>query len=450
MPAALLSTASLPITMLLRSIHKPVLALLFATSLVARAKIIGTNTPAESITRVRIAQLPPDQREAWLAYLERSERQRNTDKDTFQSELKNAGIASPSEPPHSNGARTIPLDRDAAWYAGPDALRIADNIVSFQTPAGGWGKNFDLSKGPRVAGEKYAPDNVSRYLSPGDFDTPKDPEWNYIGTVDNDATISEIKFLARVISAKGVAKNSPYLASFLRGVRYLLAAQFPNGGWPQVWPLEGGYHDAITYNDNAMVQVLVIMHRIANGDPDYAFVPEDLRGQAKAAFDRGIQCILKTQIASAGKPSVWAQQYDALTLKPVSARNYEMPALCSSESDQIMLLLMNELPNPTAAEQRGIRSAAAWFKKTAVYGETYGQTQNGRGLTLQKDAGPIWARYYQIDSDKPIFGDRDKSIHDDLKELSSERRNGYLWFGSGPKAALDRFATWSQQHPESK
>jgi PelA/Pel-15E family pectate lyase len=35
-------------------------------------------------------------------------------------------------------------------------------------------------------------------------------------------------------------------------VRYLLAAQFPNGGWPQVWPLEGGYHDAVTFNDNAV------------------------------------------------------------------------------------------------------------------------------------------------------------------------------------------------------
>jgi PelA/Pel-15E family pectate lyase len=438
--------------MFLRSSYKSaaVIILAFASLPSATAKVVGTNTPAESITPARIAQLPAAQRGAWLAYLDRSEHHRHADEDAFHAELKNIGITHPTEPPHGYGASSMPLDRDSAWYATPDALRIADNIISFQTPAGGWGKNLDVSKGPRVPGERYAPNNVSRYLSADDFDAPRDPDWNYIGTIDNSATISEIEFLAKVISAKGVAKNSPYLKSFIRGFQYLLSAQFPNGGWPQVYPLEGGYHDAITYNDNAMVQVLLIMHRIADGTDEYAFASEGLRKEAKAAFDRGIQCILATQLHSADRLAVWAQQYDALTLKPVSARNYEMPSQCSSESDDVMLLLMNELPDPSAAEQRAIRAAGAWFKKTAIYGQAYGRTSNGRGLTAQQGAGPIWARYYQLDTDKPIFGDRDKSIHGELTELSSERRNGYSWFSSEPKIALDRFATWSQQHPESK
>ncbi len=440
--------------MFLRSNYKSTLALfalaLFGTAHVALAKVIGTNTTAESITRERIATLPRAQRSVWLTYLERSERQRQADKDAFQAELKRTGITGPTEPPHGFGARSMPLHRDAEWYAGADASRIADNIVTFQTPAGGWGKNFDLSKGPRLPGEKYAPNNVSRFLSPGDFDAPKDPDWNYIGTIDNDATITQIEFLAKVISAKGVAKNSPYLAAFLHAIHYLLSAQFPNGGWPQVWPLEGGYHDAITYNDNAMAQVMEIMRRIADGRQEYAFVPEGIRAQAKTAFDRALQCVLSTQLTSGGKLTVWAQQYDALTLKPTSARDYEMPAECSSESDDILIMLMDDLPHPTAQEQRAIRAAAAWFKKTAIYGQTYGPTPNGRGLTAKPGAGPIWARYYQIDTDMPIFGDRDKSIHDDLNELSSERRNGYGWFGSEPKSALDGFDKWSQQYPESK
>ena len=52
---------------------------------------------------------------------------------------------------------------------------------------------------------------------------------------------TEIQFLARVGNH----------AAVLRGLDYTFAAQFPNGGWPQVWPLEGGYHDAITFNDGA-------------------------------------------------------------------------------------------------------------------------------------------------------------------------------------------------------
>jgi len=111
---------------------------------------------------------------------------------------------------------------------------------------------------------------------------------------------------------------------------------------------------------------------------------------------------------------------------------------------------MNQLPNPTSVEQRAIRAAATWFKKTAIYGQAYGRTANGRGLTPTPGAGPIWSRYYQLDTDTPIFGDRDRSIHDDLNELSAERRNGYGWYNSEPQNALDQFEKWSQQHPESK
>ena len=440
--------------MILRSKYKSTLALFllasFGTARLALAKEIGTNPPAESITRERIAKLPSAERVAWLNYLEQSRRQSQTDKGAFQAELKRAGVATPTDPPHGYGARSIPLNRDAEWYKSTDALRIADNIMSFQTPAGGWGKNLDFSKGPRQPGEKYGPNNVSQFLSPGDFDAPKDPEWNYIGTIDNDATITQIEFLAKVISARGVAKNSPYLAAFLRGIRYLLSAQFPNGGWPQVWPLEGGYHDAITYNDNAMVQVMETMRRIADGREEYAFVSAGIRGQAKAAYQRGLECILATQLTSAGKLTGWAQQYDALTLQPTSARDYEMPAECSSESDDILIMLMDDLPNPTPEQQHAIRAAAEWLKRTAIYGQIYGPTATGRGLTPKAGAGPIWSRYYQIGTDQPIFGDRDKSIHDDLSDLSSERRNGYKWFGSEPQIALDRFQKWSQQYPELK
>jgi PelA/Pel-15E family pectate lyase len=78
------------------------------------------------------------------------------------------------------------------------------------------------------------------------------------------------------------------------------------------------------------------------------------------------------------------------------------------------------------------------------------RTADGRGLTPAPGAGPIWARFYQIDTDIPIFGDGDKSIHDNVGDLSRERRNGYSWFGAAPQRALDRYEKWAQEHPESK
>jgi hypothetical protein len=62
--------------------------------------------------------------------------------------------------------------------------------------------------------------------------------------------------------------------------------------------------------------------------------------------------------------------------------------------------------------------------------------------------GPLWARYYEIGTDRPIFGDRDRSIHDDVNEISQERRNGYSWYRDSPRRMLERFAQWSRKYPQ--
>jgi PelA/Pel-15E family pectate lyase len=424
--------------------------LLTAGAAVAGASTVGISPPVQPLTQTRIALLPKAERAAWSTYLARSAKQRQADKDALQSELKTAGIKTPTEPPHSFGARSVPLNKPASWYADPQARHIADVIVSFQIPSGGWGKNMDMSQEPRHPGEAFAPNNESKFLAPGDFDTPLESDWNYIGTIDNDATMTQIHFLAKVISAVGAKDTAAYRASFLRGMDYLFAAQFPNGGWPQVWPLEGGYHDAITFNDDAMTQVVELMRQVAEGRDEFAFVPQDMRAHAAASFARGIQCILASQIIANGTPTVWPQQADALTLQPVSARNFEPPALCSSESATLMLLLMNDFPHPTAAEQRSIRAAAAWFKKTAISAQRWQRTPAGSQLLPSTGTEPIWARYYQVGTDLPIFGDRDKSIHDQVTELSVERQHGYRWFSPDAQRALDRFDKWNTEHPESK
>jgi PelA/Pel-15E family pectate lyase len=426
------------------------IALTFLTgAAVAAASTIGVNPPALSLTRERVATLPSAQRGAWLEYLRRSQAQRQADKDALQLELKATGLKTPTEPQHSFGAHSIPLEKEPAWYASAEARHAADVILSFQTPAGGWGKNMEMSKEPRRPGEAFTPDNLSKFLTPDDFDTPLEPQWNYVGTIDNDATTTQINFLAKVIAAEGPREGAAYRAAFLRGMNYLFAAQFPNGGWPQVWPLEGGYHDAITYNDNAVSQVLELMQKIAEGHDEFAFVAKDVRARAAESFTRGIRCILATQVVSKGTTTVWGQQVDPLTLKPVSGRNFEPNVQSASESADLLLLLIHTLPHPSAEEQRSIRAAAAWLKKTAIYGQSWERTAEGRELVARPGAGPIWARYYQIDTDRPVFGDRDKSIHDQVSDLSPERRNGYAWYSAVPQRALDGYEKWNAEHPGS-
>lgn len=408
------------------------------------AAIIGTSTPAPPLTPERIATLPRERQAAWTEYLDRSIRQMQADRAALASELKRAGLARPIVPPSGAAARSLPLDRPAAWYAGPEARRIADIVVSFQTPAGGWSKNLNLAAHRRQPAEHFAPNNLSHFSAAGDFDAPRDPEWSYVGTIDNDATNTEVRFLAQVATALEGAPAEPYRASALRGIDYLLRAQFPNGGWPQVWPLQGGYHDAITINDGAMTQTLELLRDAAAGRPPFAFLEGARRERARKAVERGIACLLACQIVVQGRRTVWAQQHDTLTLLPVAARNYEMAAQCSSESAGVLLFLMS-LPEPDRAIVEAVRAGAAWLKETAIAGKAYTRGPDGRRLAEAPGAGPIWARFYQVGTDRPLFGDRDKTIHDTVDEISRERRDGYSWYTPAPQQALDRYAEWSNQ-----
>jgi PelA/Pel-15E family pectate lyase len=411
------------------------------------AGVIGINVPAQPITAERIAKLPAAQQPAWKAYLERSTAQEKADRAALAAELEPGGTA-PPPPPSGHGDGGMPLDKDAAWYGSPEARHVADVIVSFQTPAGGWSKNQDRHGALRLPGQPWASDNNSKYLTENDFDAARDPKWGYVGTLDNNATITELRFLAKVSRQTPGAEGEAYRQSFLKGVRYLLAAQFPNGGWPQVWPLEGGYHDAITYNDNAVSEAAYLLTEVSEAKPDFAFVPADLRAKAGAAAKKGREVIVASQIRLNGKPTIWGQQADPFTLAPVAGRNFEPPALSTGESADLLFYLM-QLPDPTPAEVAAVHAGIAWLKSTAIVGwEWTGKGEpDGRHLVEKQGAGPIWSRYYSTEG-KPVFGERDKTLRDNANELSRERRDGYSWFGSQPAKVIKLYETgWAKSHP---
>src|SRR5690348_8866395 len=186
-----------------RCLRRIVLALAFSSAPLLSAAVIGTNTPAPSLTRARLATLPAAQQAIWNKYLERSERQRLADRNFLQTEMRHHGVKTPVVPRAGFSARSIPLNQPAAWYGSPEAARIAGIVVSFQTPAGGWSKNLNLAAQPRVPGESFAPDNNSRYPGKTDFDATPADHWDYVGTFDNDATVTELRFLAKVMAAGG-------------------------------------------------------------------------------------------------------------------------------------------------------------------------------------------------------------------------------------------------------
>jgi len=403
------------------------------------AKVIGANTPAPSVTRERIARLPAGERRAWLAYLNRSEAQMRADHAALAAELKPGEAPPPPPKALGDGQKRAPLDQDAAWYAGAEARRIGDAVVSFQTPAGGWSKNQDRSIA-RLRGQRYSNDAETMEVGTGNFDSPNDRYWTFVGTLDNDATTHEMLYLARLAAALPGREGDAYRASFVKGVRYLLAAQYPNGGWPQNWPLEGGFHDGITFNDNANARAAMLMEDVAESAA-YRFVPADLRARAATAVKGALAIILRAQVRVDGRLTGWPQQVDALTLEPISARNYEPRSIASGETTDILMFLMRQ-PRPTPAVRVAVDAGVAWLKATAVMDVAFTRTPQGRKLLPQPGAGPLWSRNYSITTGQPIFGDKDKSIHDDVNFISEGRRNGYSWWMDQPKRAIAAYPAW--------
>jgi len=424
--------------------------LIACTSLVAlpvAAEVIGMNQPAPPLNEERVAALPDAQQAAWRAYLLRSEIQQRADRAALAAELKPGQPVPPPSPPFGAGPASLPMDREDGWYRTAEARHIADTTLSFQTPAGGWSKNQNRAGPARLPGQHFSSEAETRAPDPSNFDTPRDRSWTYVGTIDNGATTSEIRYLARMAKALPGKASEPYRAGVTKGVRYLLAAQYPNGGWPQIWPLQGGYHDGITFNDDAMSTVSTLLDDVAR-DPAYGFVPGQLRRQCATAVEAALKTILAAQVRQGGRLTGWPQQVDPLTLEPISARNYEPRSIASAETSDMLVFLMRQR-NQSSEVRAAIDAGVAWLESVAVTGYAWTRTPEGRKLVPQAGGGPLWSRNYDIVTGKPIFGDRDRTIHDDVNQISAGRRNGYAWWVTSPGRAIERHAQWRKSSPQS-
>ena len=407
----------------------------------AQAEVLRLNTPAVGLTIDRIGALPDAERSAWADYLARSQAQHLADRAALAAELP-AG-ATPPPPPRAVGGNehNLPLDRPAEWYATAEARAVADATVSFQTPAGGWSKNQDR-RIARLPGQRFSNDAETMEQNPANFDAPADRFWTFVGTLDNDATWSEMRFLAKVAAHAPGSEGDAWRASVIRGVHYLLNAQYPNGGWPQIWPLEGGFHDSITFNDNAVANAAMVLRDVARGSEGFDFVPVELEARAAEATKKAIEVILAAQVRQGDRLLGWPQQVEPMRLVPTSARNYEPRSIASGETTDILIFLMGE-PDPSPEVKAAVRGAAAWLEAVRVYDKSFEMTDQGRKLIDKPGAGPLWSRNYDLVTGRPIFGDKDQTIHDDVNEISIGRRNGYSWWISSPQRALDLYAGWA-------
>jgi PelA/Pel-15E family pectate lyase len=322
------------------------------------------------------------------------------------------------------------LQQQQEWYGSAEARAVADSVVQYQSPQGGWPKSTDLAKPPSTA------------------DDIPPPGGGRANSLDNEATTLPMAFLALVAHATGEAK---YRDSFLRGVDYLLAAQYAIGGWPQFWPLRDGYYSRITYNDGAMIRAMTILRGVASGQAPYDFVDLPRRQKAAEAVARGIDCILRTQIKQEGKLTAWCAQHDERTLEPAWARAYEPPSLSGGESVGIVRFLMS-IEEPTPEIVAAIEGAVVWLRSVAMKGVRQERIRRDDGRTERllvpdPDAPPLWARFYELRTNRPLYLDRDSVFRYDFSEISYERRSGYSYHGTWASSLLAKeYPAWRQRH----
>lgn len=285
----------------------------------------------------------------------------------------------------------------------------AQAVLSFQTPSGGWSKRTDM-RSARQPGQQYG------------------SEANYIPTFDNDATTTQLQWLADFYPHAAPQLQQDIAQAIERGIRLVLTAQYPNGGFPQSYPLRGGYHDAITLNDHALYQLMQLLWQAAN-EPRFAMLADSTKTAAAAAFSRAVDWLLASQVIVAGKRTVWGAQHHPLTGEPVMARSYELASLVSSESAKLLQLLLRYAADHPGVAQ-SLADAANWLREKQIKDKKSYRDADGRLALIDSPGSVVWARFYDIKTGQPVFFDRDGQSYHDISQVSLERQRGYGWYQS--------------------
>lgn len=334
------------------------------------------------------------------------------------------------------GPIIIPL-KDQQRYKATEIRMIADNILLYQKSNGGWPKNYDMLA----------------ILTPGQRDAVARAKEDLNTGFDNGASYTHVEYLAKAFAA---TQDDRYREACRRGIRYILSAQYPNGGWPQFFPDTSGYRKYITFNDGAMIGVMKTLQGIVERQPQYSFIDKEIATAVGKAFSRGIDCILRCQIREKGVLTAWCQQHDNIDFRPRGARVYELPSISGLEGAEVVLFLMS-IRSPSPEVIASVEAAVQWFRRAQITGIRvkeikapseqfiYHTSSTDKVVVQDPEAPPIWARFYELGTGRPLFSDRKGKRLYSMAEVERERRTGYAWYTDVPEKVLKRHTGWKKK-----
>ena len=321
-------------------------------------------------------------------------------------------------------------DRQDERFAPEDIVQIADNILTYQLQDGGWPKNLD----PQL----NVPEPELRELLGRSLDR---------STLDNRSTYPQIIYLAKAYVATGEAR---FRASSERGLDYVFEVQRSSGGW------RGSDVDAVTFNDDVMLGVMRLLRSIVREEPHFAWLDEKRRARAEDSLSRALAVVLRCQVVVDGVLTAWGQQHSHETCMPVKARTYELPSLCPAESSGVLAFLM-KIESPSTDVRKAVDAGMAWLNRSKIEGIRVDNitidpvrfhnhtTTRDRIVVEDPQAPPIWTRFYEVETNRPFFANRDGQKVYSLAEVKLERRTGYGWYTGSPRRLLTEvYPAWRQ------
>jgi len=249
------------------------------------------------------------------------------------------------QPPGTPSVGHVLLD---AFFATGDAfyltaaVEVAGALMAAQHASGGWNYVYDFA-GERSLAEWYASVGHDAWRLE-EFHIHPDN-----ATFDDACSAEATQFLLRL----QLTRPEPALETALdQALGFVRRSQYPNGGWPQRYPLERDYTRFITFNDDVLGENMktLLMAHVALGEP-----------RALQQLRAAMASVVQTQ-QPRPQPG-WGLQHD-LDGRPAAGRSFEPAAFAThtTAANIGLLITFHELTGK-AEYTRRVPEALDWLEK---------------------------------------------------------------------------------------
>jgi len=306
------------------------------------------------------------------------------------------------------------------WFRSDEAKAIASNVLAWQTDNGDWPNDND----------SFSPYEADRKMKAGTF--------------DDGHTTHETRFLVRMYAATG---REEYRDAALKAIDLIMEAQYGNGGFPQRYPPSEKYPRYITFNDRTMVNLLELLRDVSTQD-EFRFAGDERRLIAGRQVDAGIRCVLAAQVRSPTSLEAWGAQHDEHTLEPRAARAFEPASFAAAESADVLVFLMS-FDNPSPEVIEAVEAGVGWIYRARLSGIRVDRKNDDVVVVEDPSAPPIWARFYDLKTMRPVFAGRDGIVTGSIVDIEKERRTGYGWYGNWGEKVFRAYRAWPYRQNRS-